>query len=95
MERNDDAVAEPAPADGARGSTSWLDVVDEVLDAAIDDEDELEATLSDLRIDVPLEMGPDAEHASWRFDGTVTVRTEGMRATLAEWLRWWDRDRRE
>ncbi|WP_254546253.1 hypothetical protein [Halomarina pelagica] len=95
MERNDDALAEPTPADGARGTTSWLDVVDELLDANIDDADELEATFSDVRVDVPLEMGPDTEHASWRFDGTVKVRVEGMRTTLAEWLQWWDRDRRE
>ncbi len=64
------------------------------MDANIDGEEEIEAAFEDLAVDVPLAMGPETPHATWRFDGTVRVRTAGVRATLAEWLEWWDRDDR-
>jgi hypothetical protein len=70
---------------------SWLDVVDGVLDESIAEEDEISATLSEFTVDVPAELGPESDHYRWTFDGDVTVRTEGVRATLAEWLRYWDR----
>lgn len=71
-------------------SPSWLETVDELLDATIEDRDEIECSFSEFAVDVPLEMGPEIEHARWRFDGTVRIRTEGMRASLAEWLHYWE-----
>ncbi|MFC5970978.1 hypothetical protein ACFPYI_06490 [Halomarina salina] len=72
------------------GAPSWLDVMEDVLDENIAGEDEIEAHLSEFTLEVPAELGEDAEHYRWEFDGGVTVRTEGVRATLAEWLRYWD-----
>lgn len=69
---------------------SWLDVVEDVLDENITAEDEIEAHLSEFTLEVPAELGEDAEHYRWGFDGGLTVRTEGVRATLAEWLRYWN-----
>jgi len=83
------APDEPRETTPAR-APSWLDVVDELLDTNFEERDEIECSLSDVDVDVPMEMGSDADHARWRFDGTVRIRSEGMRATLAEWLRYWD-----
>jgi hypothetical protein len=76
---------------------TWLDVLDDVLDEAVEVEESLECRFEDLAVDVPLRMGEDAPRARWRLDGTVRVHVEGRRGPLAEWLRWWhrqvDRDR--
>lgn len=69
---------------------SWLDVVDEVLDETVAGEDEISASLSEFTVDVPASLGEETTHYRWAFDGDVTVRTEGVRATLAEWLQYWD-----
>ena len=69
---------------------SWLDVVENVLDENITGEDEIEAHLSEFTVEIPAELGEGAPHYRWEFDGGLTVRTEGVRATLAEWLRYWD-----
>jgi hypothetical protein len=36
---------------------------------------EITYEFDDLEIRVPDRMGPDAEHARWRLDGTVHIRT--------------------
>lgn len=69
----------------------WVAVVDDVLDTAIDREEVIECTCEDLRVDVPIHMGPDPERARWGFDGTVRIRVEGKHGPLVEWLRWWHR----
>lgn len=78
-------------ADNGDEWEEWVTVVDDVLDAAIDREEGIECACEDLRVDVPLRMGPDAERARWHFDGTVRITVEGTRGPLAEWLRWWHR----
>jgi hypothetical protein len=83
----DDQSGRP-PADEPDGQT-WLDVVDDVLDTAIDREEELECTFEDVTVDVPLRMDADADFARWHLDGTVRVHVDGMSGPLAEWLRWW------
>jgi hypothetical protein len=75
---------------GTREQT-WLDAVDDVLDTIIDREEDLECTFDELTIDVPLRMGPDADVARWRVNGTCRVRVDGVGGPLAEWLRWWSR----
>jgi hypothetical protein len=79
--------------DGAEEESweEWIGALDDVLDAAIDREKGIECTCEDLRVDVPLRMGPDAERARWEFDGTVRVHVDGAGGPLAEWLRWWYR----
>ncbi|MWG33055.1 hypothetical protein [Halomarina oriensis] len=69
---------------------SWLDVMEDVLDESIEGEDEISASLSEFAVDVPTSLGEESTHYRWEFDGAVTVRTKGVRATLAEWLRYWD-----
>jgi len=73
---------------GVRERT-WLDVVDDVLDTAIDSEEDLECSFEEMTVDVPLRMNAEGEFARWHLDGTVRVRVEGTRGPLAEWLRWW------
>ena len=72
---------------------TWMDAIEEVIDASIDEEADIEATFEDLTVDVPLSYGDDAERARWGFDGTVRVSVDGMRGHVAEWLRWWGQRR--
>jgi len=74
--------------DADEGQT-WLDVVDDVLDTAIDREEDLECTFEDVTVDVPLRMDSNPEFARWHLDGTVRIHVEGMRGPLSDWLRWW------
>jgi hypothetical protein len=78
------------PAEPAEEQT-WLHLVDDVLDTAIDREEDLECTFEDVTVDVPLRMESDAEFARWHLDGTMRVHVDGMRGPLADWLRWWSR----
>jgi len=81
---------DPPDRSVAEGQT-WLDVVDDVLDTAIDREEDLECTFEEVTVDVPLRMDSEAEFARWHLDGTVRVHVEGMRGPLADWLHWWSR----
>ncbi|RCU47950.1 hypothetical protein DU504_11975 [Haloplanus salinus] len=81
---------EPSDRSVAEGQT-WLDVVDDVLDTAIDREEDLECTFEEVTVDVPLRMDSGAEFARWHLDGTVRVHVEGIRGPLADWLHWWSR----
>lgn len=76
-----------------RGRT-WDDLLEDLLDEEVDREDEIELALSEVTVDVPMAFGEDAEHATWRFDGSVTVTVDGTRGPLADWVRYW-RDRAE
>ncbi|MFD1635061.1 hypothetical protein ACOZ4L_04895 [Haloplanus ruber] len=70
---------------------TWLDLVDEVLDTAIDREEDLECSFEDVTVDVPLRMDSESEFARWQLDGTVRVHVDGRRGPLSDWLRWWSR----
>ncbi|WP_277556032.1 hypothetical protein [Halobaculum limi] len=72
-------------ADARRVPEGWLNMLELVIDEAIEREGGIRLDTEDLRVDVPLEFGDDAERAEWGFDGSVTVETEGTRGTLAEW----------
>lgn len=74
------------PADGPY---TWLDAADEVLDAAVDDEAEVECRFEEFEVNVPLRFGDDTPTADWRFDGTVRIEVDGLRRPLAEWFRMW------
>lgn len=77
-------TAAPVPS-----GTTWFDAVDELLDATIDADEQVECRFEGFAVDVPLRIGPDAPRAEWRLNGTVRVSVEGTRGPLAEWLRWW------
>jgi hypothetical protein len=74
---------------------TWLDAIEEIIDASIDEQADIEATFEDLTVDVPLSYGDGAERARWGLDGTVRVSVDGMRGHVAEWLRWWGQRRGE
>jgi hypothetical protein len=79
---------------GAGPDYTWLDAVEQVLDASIEEEADLEATLEEVEVDIPTRYGDDAPFGRWRFDGSVTVSVDGMRGGLAEWIRYYrERDR--
>jgi hypothetical protein len=63
----------------------WLDVLELVIDEGIEREGGVTLSADDLRVEVPLAFGDDADRAKWGFDGSVTVETNGTRGTLAEW----------
>ncbi len=75
---------DPAPLD-----YTWMDAIEDVLDAQIDEAEDLEATFEEFEVDVPLRYGEDAPFARWGLDGTVRVSVDGMRGGLAEWLEYW------
>jgi len=41
---------------------------------------EITYEVSDLEVAVPSKVGGDAEHAIWKLDGTVTIRTDDRSA---------------
>lgn len=85
-----DSPESPSPrADLPAETYTWMDAIEEVIDASIDEEADIEATFEDLTVDVPLRYGDDAERARWGLDGTVRVSVDGMRGHVAEWLHWW------
>ncbi|MFC7068559.1 hypothetical protein [Halobaculum lipolyticum] len=71
--------------DSRRVPERWLNLLELVIDEGIEREGGIELSAEDLRVEVPLAFGDDAERAEWGFDGSVTVETKGTRGTLAEW----------
>jgi len=70
---------------------NWNDAIADVLNEEIDREDAIALTADGLEVDVPLAFGPEAQRATWRFNGDLTVRIEGEGNPLADWLRFWAR----
>jgi hypothetical protein len=77
-----------------RAEFSWMEAVEEVLDAQMEDPEDLEAAFDDLEVDVPIRFGEEAPYGRWGLDGTVRISVDGMRGGLAEWLQYWS-ERRE
>jgi hypothetical protein len=71
------------------GPTTWFDVVEDFLDAAVERPENVHCEFEDLTVDVPMRMGEGADAARWRLNGAVDIRVEGTRGPLAEWLRLW------
>lgn len=91
-----DSAGRDAPVDAATArEQTWLDAIEEFLDATIERDEEFECRFDEFTVDVPLRMRDDPgshdDFARWRFDGTMRVRIDGTRGPLAEWLRWWYR----
>jgi hypothetical protein len=82
----DEAAAEST---STAATPSWLDVIEDVMDAAMEEEEEYELQFEEFEVDIPERMGPDAERYRWGLDGTVRVRVEGAHGPLADWLKWW------
>mgnify|MGYP007047139430 CR=1 FL=1 len=67
------------------------DIITDILNDRIDRSEETELEFDDFEARIPLSFGENAERATWRVDGTVTVTVEGERRPLVEWLRFWAR----
>lgn len=64
----------------------WLTLLEQMIDEGIEREGGIKLSAENLRVDVPLAFGEDADRAEWGFDGSVTVETKGTRGSLAEWF---------
>ncbi|MEZ3116285.1 hypothetical protein RYH80_10230 [Halobaculum sp. MBLA0147] len=67
----------------------WSRRVDELLDEAVDREEDLVCSFDDVWVEVPLRTGGGAPTAEWGLSGSVEITVEGQRGPLADWLRWW------
>lgn len=76
--RSDDSDTQPP--------TEWLDALDDLIDESLEREEAICLTAEELAVDIPMAFGSDGPEARWRFDGNLTVRVEGLRASLAEWF---------
>ncbi|MFD1635010.1 hypothetical protein ACOZ4L_04635 [Haloplanus ruber] len=54
---------------------TWPEMAVSLYERLIGRDAEITYEFDDLEIRVPDRMGPDADHARWRLDGTVRVRT--------------------
>lgn len=85
--RSDDRPSESAPSKDER--LWWLSFAEEMIDEGLDRDEQFDVTVENLEVDVPARFGEDAPAARWRFDGRVSVRIDGTRGPLAEWLQFW------
>lgn len=68
---------------------TWLDFAGEVIDEGVDRDERVSLTCDEMTVEIPSQVGQDADHAVWRLNGTVRVSVDGMRGPLAEWIRLW------
>jgi hypothetical protein len=68
---------------------SWLDVIEDVMDAAMEGEEEFELSFEEFEVEVPERTGAGAKHYRWGLDGSVRIHVEGAHGPLADWLKWW------
>ena len=74
---------------------TWIDMLEDLFDTAVDRQAELECELDDVEVEIPLQMGPEPDTAHWEIDGTLRLRVDGIGGPLAEWLRWRDEHHRK
>ena len=60
--------------------------VERLLDETVDRDDSLHVSAEELDIAIPMSFGADAQQATWRFDGDMTVTLNGIRGPLREWV---------
>lgn len=73
-----------------QNTPTWIDMLEELFDTAVDRQAELECELDDVEVKLPLQLGPEPDTAHWEIDGTLRFRVDGIGGPLAEWLRWRD-----
>ena len=57
-------------------TTTWPDLAIGLYDRLTGRGAEITYEFQDMEVEVPSKTGPDAEHASWRVDGTLRITTE-------------------
>ncbi|PSQ44032.1 hypothetical protein BRD17_04980 [Halobacteriales archaeon SW_7_68_16] len=85
-------------ANAERRTETWFDLVDKIIDESVEREESVTVRADGLTVDVPLSFESDpaeAEQATWRLDGEVTVTIDGMRGSFAEWVHLFNEARRE
>jgi hypothetical protein len=85
-----DAGADQTSTSTSGQGPTWIDMLEDLFDTAVDRQAELECELDDVEIELPLQLGTDPETAHWEIDGTLRFRVDGIGGPLAEWLRWRD-----
>jgi hypothetical protein len=58
------------------GTTTWPDLAIGLYDKLTGRGAEITYELSNFEVHVPSSASPDAEHAVWRLNGTVKIRTK-------------------
>jgi hypothetical protein len=56
-------------------TTTWPDLAISLYDRLTGRNAEITYEFDDMEVDVPSKTGEDAEHAHWRLDGSLTIRT--------------------
>lgn len=74
----------------ANQGPTWIDMLEDLFDTAVDRQAEIECDLDDVEVELPLQLGSEPDTAHWKIDGTLRFRVDGIGGPLAEWLRWRD-----
>jgi len=56
-------------------TTTWPELAIGLYDRLTGRNAEITYDFEDMEVDVPSKAGEDADHARWRVDGTLTIRT--------------------
>jgi len=57
-------------------TTTWPDLAISLYDRLTGRGAEITYEFEDMEVEVPSKVGADADHATWRVDGTVRITTE-------------------
>jgi len=57
-------------------TTTWPDLAISLYDRLTGRGAEITYEFEDMEIEVPSKVGEDADHATWRMDGTVRITTQ-------------------
>ena len=72
MSESDADAAETAVEE----TRTWPELAISLYDRLTGRGAEITYEFEDMSVDVPSKAGPDAEHATWRVDGTLRITTE-------------------
>ena len=55
---------------------TWSELVTELYEALSEQKADTEYHFEDMKVEIPSGTGPKAEHAIWKLDGKLRVRTK-------------------
>jgi hypothetical protein len=67
--------SDEAHAERIEETQTWPDLAISLYDRLTGRNAEITYEFEDMEVDVPSKTGEDADHAHWRLDGTIRVRT--------------------
>ncbi len=68
-------MSEANPEERVEETRTWPDLAIGLYDRLTGRNAVIEYDFEDMEVQVPSKAGADADHASWRVDGTVTIST--------------------